>query len=169
MRDFASMDEFLVFLATRIGAVEDAQRHGLDVAARIVKAEAKAEIGIYQAAVWPFEAWRELAPRTKEERHEQGFPENEPLLRDGILRDSIEHSGDSHRAHVGVPDKMVQHSYRKAPDNIGDIAVWQEFGTDRIPPRSFLGGAAARKADEAVTTIAREVVYALAGTRPNNI
>ena len=43
------------------------------------------------------------------------------------MRDSIEHQVHGDEANVGSND---------------DKAVWQELGTDKIPPRSFLGGAA---------------------------
>lgn len=44
-----------------------------------------------------------------------------------------------------------------------DIAVYQELGTNRIPPRSFLGGAALRKEDEAVEVLGERMMMALVG------
>src|SRR2546430_4626097 len=58
-----------------------------------------------------------------------------PLLETGEMRDSIHHHVDPHEpaGYVGTNNK---------------IAVYQELGTDRIPPRSFLAGAATHKEHE---------------------
>ena len=56
-----------------------------------------------------------------------------PLLETGDLRDSIERDVQQHVAYVGSNDNK---------------ALWHEFGTSRIPPRPFLGGAAAAKHEE---------------------
>jgi hypothetical protein len=50
--------------------------------------------------------------------------------------------------------------------NVGDVAVDHEFGTSKMPARSFLGRAAHKKAKEAVSLIAHAFVNALSG-RPN--
>jgi phage gpG-like protein len=114
----------------------------------VVEKEAKAEIGHYQGAAGPFSAWPELADATKEDRLKSGFSENDPLLRTGELRDSIEHT-------AGVDEAVVGSN--------SDIAVYQELGTQHIPPRSFLGGAAVRKGEEVANILGRHVVKALAG------
>jgi HK97 gp10 family phage protein len=44
-----------------------------------------------------------------------------------------------------------------------DIAVYQELGTQHMPPRSFLGGAMADKLPEIKEIIGRSVVAALVG------
>jgi phage gpG-like protein len=49
------------------------------------------------------------------------------------LRDSIEREVQQHVAYVGSNNPK---------------ALWHEYGTSRIPPRPFLGTAAANKTDE---------------------
>lgn len=120
----------------------------LTEAAKVVQKEAKAEIGTYQSASGPFAAWAELADSTKSDRVAKGFTENDPLLRTGEMRDSIEYTVAGREAHIGS-------------DN--DKAVWQELGTDRIPPRSFLGGAAFRKGPEIAHAIGAETFAYLCG------
>jgi HK97 gp10 family phage protein len=96
-------------------------------AAKIIENQAKSEIGVYQPAIGEFDAWAELSASTKQDRSSKGYPENNPLLRSGKLRDSIESTAQGLEAAIG--------------SNL-DIAVWQELGTENIPPRTFLGTAA---------------------------
>ena len=111
---------------------------------------AKEKIGEYQDEAGPFVAWAELAESTKADRTRQGFPEDEPLLRTGEMRDSIEHQ-------VEVPVAQVGSN--------SDIAVYQELGTQHIPPRSFLGGAAVEKLDDIMKIVGEHAVAALVGEK----
>lgn len=120
----------------------------LEHAAKVIEKEAKAEIGNYQNQAGPFSAWAELADSTKRDRVNKGYSDDEPLLRDGDLRDSIEHTVTDHEAHIGSDSP---------------IAEYQELGTDRIPPRSFLGGAAFRKAPEIAEFAGTEMTAFLSG------
>lgn len=108
----------------------------LEVGFRIIVKEieetAKEEIGVYQPAVGPFEAWAPLAASTKADRVRQGYTEDDPLLRSGELRDSIESELVGLAAIVGTKSQ---------------IGLWQEVGTDRIPPRPFIGPAYLQKID----------------------
>lgn len=106
--------------------IHSALETGLEVVAKTIEVEAKEEIGVYQPAVGPFDAWDPLAESTKADRVRQGYSEDEPLLRSGELRDSISHRVMGLAAIVGSTD---------------DKAVWQEFGTEKIPPRPFIGPA----------------------------
>jgi hypothetical protein len=139
-------------LAAKLAALHEAAKRGLEGAAQVVETEAKAEIGHYQSAAGPFAAWPELADSTKADRVRQGFPANEPLLREGEMRDSIEHSpvhmtgAASGHVRVGSNDPK---------------ALFQELGTATIPARSFLGSAAYRKAHEVRDLIADEIKHAL--------
>jgi hypothetical protein len=62
---------------------------------------------------------RSLEPSTQQSRSEQGYTPNEPLLRDGSLRNSYTHEvmknpdGDGPALVIGSPE---------------DIALWQELG-----------------------------------------
>lgn len=152
MQEF-TLENFIGHLGVLGAGQHPAGHHALEQAARLVEAEAKAEIGHYQAEAAPFVAWAELAQATKDDRAAQGFPEDEPLLRTGDLRDSISHtvemSGAGHgEAVIGSPS---------------EIAVYQELGTQKIPPRSFLGGALVRKTHEVVDMLGHGVTAGLLG------
>ena len=129
-------------------ATHAAEQRALEQAARLVERRAKAKIGEYQDAAPPFAAWASLADSTVADRERQGYPGDEPLLRTGQLRDSIGHMVRDGVAYVGSDS---------------DIAVYQELGTVHIPPRSFLGGAAAESTDEVQEIVGGEVVSALVG------
>jgi phage gpG-like protein len=147
MKEF-SIEGFVAHLAGMTVAVDAAETKCLERAGQIVEKEAKREIGAYQDAAEPFAPWAELAQSTKDDRVRQGYSENEPLLRTGELRDSIEHCVVGHEAHVGSDS---------------EIAVYQELGTAHIPPRSFLGGALVRKTDDVVDILGESLVTALVG------
>lgn len=140
-----SIEEAVLRMGAMVLRAEHAKREALERAARIVADEARAEIGHYQ------EGWPQLAPATVEDRVRQGYAPDEPLLREGELRDSIGHEVEGDRAIVGSSSK---------------VAVYQELGTDKIPPRSFLAGAAHRKAEEVAREIGAHVVHTMVeGTR----
>ncbi len=95
-----------------------------------IEKDAKEIIGHYQRSdTGPFPEWKELATSTKADRVSQGFTPNDPLLRTGALRDSIGHEVRGHSVAVGSDL---------------DIAIYQEMGTETIPPRPFLRIAAFR-------------------------
>jgi HK97 gp10 family phage protein len=100
---------------------------GLKITCKLIVHDAKKKIGHYQKEVGPFQDWAELTESTKDDRYRKGYPENEPLLRQGDLRDSIQSEVKALEGVVGS----------KSP-----IAAYQEYGTSRIPPRPFIGPAA---------------------------
>lgn len=108
-------------------------RAALDRGCVIIEDEAKRVIGTYDYG-WPTLAASTIASKANGDT---------PLLETGEMRDSIEHTViDRNNAEVGSNN---------------DKALWQELGTSRgIPPRSFLGGAAAHKGVEAADEIAGE-------------
>ena len=89
----------------------------VEKACKIVQARAKSAIGR------DHELWAPLATSTIADKQAHGFPTPKPLLRTGELRDSIEYT---------------VHGLEGAVGSDLDIAVYQELGTSRIPPRSFL-------------------------------
>lgn len=107
---------------------------GLEVSFRVIVKEieetAKEKIGVYQPAYGPFDAWVPLAESTKADRVRRGYSEDEPLLRSGDLRDSIQSDVMGLAAIVGTKS---------------EIGLWQEVGTSYIPPRPFIGPAYIRK------------------------
>lgn len=127
MREFSSFGAFAKHLGTLALEGEAVVEHLTEESAKIIQKNAKARLGEYQDYTGPFNSWSELADSTKADRVAQGYSENEPLLRTGELRDSIEISRRHDEAVVG---------------STSDVALWQELGTDRgIPPRPFLGPA----------------------------
>jgi hypothetical protein len=99
--------------------LHEARKLALEYAAETITAEAKSVIGSYSYD------WPQLTDATQADRERKGFPANEPLLRTGAMRDSIswEILDPGKTAIVGSTD---------------EVALWQELGTDRIPPRPFL-------------------------------
>lgn len=128
--------------------VDRATHSGLEAAARIVQTEAKAEIGHYQGAISGLPAWAELADSTKDDRVRHGFTENDPGLRSGAMRDSIETNVSGHEATIGSDD-----------DNL----VYFELGTTKQPPRTVLAGALMRKEKGVAHEIGEKFVGAVVG------
>ena len=104
--------------------------HGLEASAKLVEKTAKGEFGEYQPHVGRFNEWAALAPSTLEHHAAMGANDT-PLLVTGTLRDSVKHavSREHLEAAVGSADERM---------------IWQEIGTERIPPRPVLGPAAVR-------------------------
>src|ERR1700687_5917966 len=90
-----------------------------------------------------YDDWPALAPSTLAKKMM-----NTPLLETGELRGSIECNSEGNSGEVG--------------SNL-DKAVWHELGTARIPPRSFLMGAAQHMEDKIHKMAARAVVACIAG------
>lgn len=154
MKEFRSAAGFAAHLTRLIPAAVLAEERGLDSAAAIIEREAKQEIGHYQRDnTGPFAQWAELADRTKEQRLDLGFTENDPGYRTGEMRDSISRTVRLNEAVVGSND---------------DHLVWFELGTSKQPPRSALGLAAYRKAGQAASLVGSHVSWAIAGLAPRN-
>jgi hypothetical protein len=150
MHEFGSIDSFVHFIETTV-KLRLAAMPALEKAAIMVEKAAKAEIGTYQRTnMGPFAAWEELSPYTKEERVKGGFTENDPLLRSGSLRDSINYtiSADGKEAVIGSSDIRL---------------VYLELGTKYMAPRSVLGLAAWRKRKQIVKLVGGMTVAALLG------
>ncbi len=147
MREF-SIGEFVLHLAAVHERMEHGDQEAMEQAALVVENRAKADIGHYQTGIAPFADWASLAEATRDDRVRQGFPEDDPLLRTGGLRDSIEHVVAAFEAVIG---------------SNSEIAEYQELGTDKIPPRSFLGGAAVQTGEEVARILQQGVVKALVG------
>ncbi len=155
--------EFAMILGRLPGQVAVAQHEAMGRAVDVVKEEAQAVIGQgydypasdRPAAYAPDAAWAGLAPATVADRVANGFPADEPLLRTGQLRDSIE--------------SRVEQGFRLDVEGVvgsdDEIAVYQELGTGTIPPRPFLGGAAFHKKEEVVEILGHAVAVTIAGQK----
>jgi hypothetical protein len=117
-----SIPEFIAM----IPAIErDIQASGpkiIEQACKIIQKRAKASIGQEHPGIWA-----PLAPSTLADKAKAGYSVPKPLLRTGELRGSIEYTVTGNEGCVGSNDP---------------VAVYQEMGTSRIPPRSFLRSAA---------------------------
>lgn len=133
--DLEQLGRELSFASTKIASEIEL---GFHIIVKEIEEAAKEEIGVYQPAYGPFEAWVPLAESTKADRVRKGYTENEPLLRSGELRDSIESEVVGLAAIVGTKSQ---------------IGFWQEVGTENIPPRPFIGPAYVRKIDPLMESI----------------
>ncbi len=124
-----SLVDFAEHLASVVARDYLVLESGLEIAASHVEKVAKDEFGHYQPEVGPFPAWEELAESTQMDRLHQGYDPDEPLLRTGGLRDSIEHEVHGLEAVIGSKSQIM---------------VYHEFGTEHIPPRPVLGPAVVR-------------------------
>jgi hypothetical protein len=79
---------------------------------------------------------------------EPGAPHDAPWQRTGTLETSINASADGPEALIGSADP---------------VAVWQEQGTPRIPPRPFLGPVAAQSGAAAAEAVGAAVAAAIGG------
>jgi hypothetical protein len=107
-------------------------------ACEMVCAEAKRVLGTHDYG------WPELKPETIARK----IRGDTPLLETGKLRDSIEWNSHGLEGHVGSNDPK---------------AVWNELGTSRAPPRSFLVGAAQTLEGEIHKMAARAAIAVMAG------
>ncbi len=106
--------------------------------AEALKIEAQAKIGHLQGGVGRYPSsggavgqWAELAESTKEDKERQGYVFNadyNPLYREGDLKKSI----SAIAVTISGKTKIVLGSDSQ-------IMFWQEFGTEKIPPRSVIG------------------------------
>ncbi|MBB3213426.1 hypothetical protein FHW67_002718 [Herbaspirillum sp. Sphag1AN] len=147
MREF-SLQSFALQLAVMEVAVRKHVERGLERVAAKVEKTAKDEVGHYLEAVGPFPAWEELAESTKEDRVAKGYTENDPGLRSGAMRDSIQHSVEGLNAQIGSDD---------------DKLVWFELGTSKQPPRPVLGPAVERNHEDIGRILGHATVTGLLG------
>lgn len=173
--DFGSIESFIGFLETLPARMKASVPAGLDEASRLLQKEAKDSLGHYQEEAGEFVAWRELSETTMRERLMHGFSPDEPLLVTGTLRDHIYRTVDASvgEAAVGVPSEWVGsgtgtgHENPDHPRDIGEVALAHEFGVlGHIPPRSFLGRAAAENHDKLVEIMVEPVIDVLRGKAP---
>jgi hypothetical protein len=161
MRNFASIASFVEFLETRVEATRHAQKEGLNAAGAMLVHEARATIGEYQDAAGPFPAWPELSEATLyggvnevgyhyPGKVELGYsPPDNPLLRTGQMRASIEHEASEAQVIFGTNDP---------------VAVFQEFGTEKMPARSFIGATMYRHAHEVTGLAVKFIMAAFCGS-----
>lgn len=148
MKEFGSLLDMSHEFALLAPTMALELHHGLRKVAVKVENTAKSEFGTYQEEVGAFPGWPELAEATKDDRVRQGFSENEPLLRTGELRDSIEHQVEGLEAVIGSPDERM---------------AWHEFGTAKMPARPVLGPAVVRNKSAIEKLVGAALVTGLVG------
>jgi HK97 gp10 family phage protein len=149
VKEFKDMGQFarhLVMLSA--GGFVFSLHEGLKQVGAVIEARAREEIGTYQPAIGPFQAWPELADSTKADRLAKGFTENDPLYRTGDLRDTISHE---------------QHGLEVAIGSDSDLMVYHEFGTSKMPARPVLGTAAFASKDKVMAILGRAAAIGVAG------
>lgn len=129
-------------------AIHAQAQNALERVAKRVEATAKAEFGTYQPETGPFPEWAELAESTQEERARLGFTPNDPLLRNGDLRESITHEMGDREAIIGSTSEIME---------------WHEFGTEKMPPRPVLGPALFNNHDTIINDLGGAVVNGFVG------
>lgn len=150
MREFGSLGSFGLYLMEAAAAEAVMLERGLKACAERIEKTAKEELGEYQPATGPFPEWAQLADATMAQRESMGYTPNDPLLRSGELRDSIGHEVSGLEAEIG---------------STSDIAVYQELGTETIPPRPFLGPAAVRNKKFIQRALGEAAVLGILGVR----
>lgn len=148
--EFANLNDFVLHLAETVVAIEEVEHRALKKCAEVIEKDAKNRIGEYQPTTGPFPAWEPLADSTEQEKARLGYPVDAPLLRKGNLRDSIRHEVSGHEAVIGSQS---------------GIAAYQEFGTEQIPPRPFIGPAAFDSKDKVQKILGAAIVGGLAAGR----
>jgi phage gpG-like protein len=151
MMEFESGEDFAKYLLFLHIAIADGITKGLKQVAKKIERDAKSQIGFYQPRTGHFQSWVELTDATEAEKARLGYEPDAPLLRDGKLRDSIEHEVYSLEAVIGSKS---------------DIAAWQEFGTRTIPPRPFIGPAAYMNKKAIREILGMALVEGLVGGEP---
>lgn len=140
------LEQFARELSSAAASIATGLETSFHVIVKEIEETAKEEIGIYQPAYGPFDAWAPLAESTKADRVRQGYSEDEPLLRSGELRDSIQSEVVGLAAIVGTKS---------------EIGFWQEVGTEHIPPRPFIGPTYVRKLDPLMESIGHVISQGL--------
>lgn len=144
-RSFTSLGAAAVAIVTDAALTLNALRDGLEASARMLEATARAEIGVLQPAVGPFNAWAPLAQSTVDAKgHDRPLEDTREMV------DSFQHETDRLKleAIAGATDEKM---------------IWHELGTSKMPPRPVWGPAAYRCQDAIARLIGAAAVCGLLG------
>lgn len=151
MMEFKSLGSFALHLAAAELLLIKEMQEGLERCAVRIEKTARAEIGHYQQAAGPFEAWPELAESTEEQKAKMGYPADAPLLASGEMRDSFEHQVHGLEAVIGSTDPKMK---------------YHEFGTAKMPARAVLGPAVFRNREYIRRVLGQATVRGLTHGQP---
>jgi HK97 gp10 family phage protein len=133
-QELESLDALAVHLVAAELAWRQRKRMALNAAAKLVKEDAREQIGEYQPQAGNYPEWAELAESTEEEKTRLGAPPDAPLLRFGDLQKSF-------RSTLNGDDEVVIGS-------TDPVLEYHEFGTVKMPPRPVLGPALLKHINE---------------------
>ncbi len=122
-----SLSDFAAHLLGAEADIRAAQEAAVVRACKKVRTKARNLIGT------PQPEWPALKEATMADRVRQGFPANEPLLRTGELRNSIQWAAPAWEDQTTCVGYVFSNS---------EVARYMEMGTVNIPPRPFIGLAA---------------------------
>lgn len=124
-----NLSQFSKHLGKVVSNYKSYEMKASNILGEILDKKARNSIGHLQDEAGPFEEWKELADSTKKDKERLGYvfnSEYNPLYRTGELLDSIGF----------VFNQMLRILYL---GSTSEIMIYQELGTDKIPPRSVLG------------------------------
>ena len=167
----ASFADFARDLGAAVVIYEHHKEKILDHIGKMVEEEAKDVIGTYRYG------WPQLAESTQKWRESQGYTPNDPLLWSGAATTAAERGharsmglrigghwkseGEGALIRDTISHEVVSHESAVDIGSESKIAAYQELGTSRIPPRSFLRMAAEAKEPEIVEHIGGRVHIAM--------
>jgi HK97 gp10 family phage protein len=133
-RQIEGLNNFAGVLMAMPAAIRASNRRALNAAAKIIKTDARAQIGEYQEAVGNYPAWEQLADSTEDEKARLGAPADAPLERFGDLKKSFRSTlVSSEEVIIGSTDPVM---------------TYHELGTSKMPPRPVLGPALLKHIEE---------------------
>lgn len=155
--NFAELAEVI---QAQVLAIPAAVRGGVAAGAELIAQDARDRIGEYQDAVGDLPAWAPLSDATQADRVAKGFTADDPLLRSGKLRESIEVREVDEGAEIGVFDPAMTTIAAAM-----ELGYWNARTQTVVPPRSYLRGAATVKGEAAAAEISTRVVAILEETK----
>lgn len=142
-----SCEALAVHLIASVAAFKLTRRHALNAAAKLIKADARAQIGHYQAAVGEYPEWAQLADSTEDEKARLGAPPDAPLYRFGDLQKSF-------RSTLVNDDEVIVGS-------TDPVMEFHEFGTSKMPPRPVVGPAFVKNEERIQHLLAGAILEAI--------
>ena len=129
MPTFNSLQELLRALP---GAIDRGLRKAATEVGITIEQRAQAKLGEYQSG------WPQLEASTQSERVALGFSPNDPLLRTGGLRDSIQ--GDVDQISGGYRVVVGSNAPQARIQELGGVNAgsWGQNGAKDLPPRPYL-------------------------------
>jgi HK97 gp10 family phage protein len=143
-----SLADLALHIAAAATEIErDHDRRALNEAAKLIKKDARAQIGHYQDEVGAYPAWAPLAESTEEEKARLGAPADAPLEREGDLKKSF-------RSNFEGEDSVIVGS-------TDPVMEFHEFGTSKMPPRPVLGPALLKNIETIQSLVGASTVDAI--------